>query len=167
MTALSLDIIQALQKGDPHAFQTFYDAYRDLLYVIIFSIVKHEENTKDVLQETLMTIYQKRQTLRDPLKLKSWVTLIARNQALNFIKKKREQEWEDGYEVLAFTQLEESRMFATWHQSLTDLQNVIIAYKIVYEYTFEEIAELLSMPLTTVYKHYQSALSRLKKEYRS
>jgi|688.fasta_scaffold18754_2 RNA polymerase sigma factor (sigma-70 family) len=167
MISLSLEVIKALQKGDTQAFQTFYDGYKDLLYLIIVSIVKHEENAKDLLQETLLTIYQKRHTLRDPLKLKSWVTLIAKNHALNYLKKKRELEWEESYDLLAVTPLDESRLFATWHHSLTDAENLIIAYKIVYEYTFEEIASLTNIPLTSVYKKYQAALTKLKKEYRS
>jgi DNA-directed RNA polymerase specialized sigma24 family protein len=65
------------------------------------------------------------------------------------------------------TPLDESRLFATWHHSLTDAENLIIAYKIVYEYTFEEIASLTNIPLTSVYKKYQAALTKLKKEYRS
>jgi RNA polymerase sigma-70 factor (ECF subfamily) len=166
MDSLSLDIIKAFQKGDSHAFQTFYDMYKDLLYLIILSILKHEENAKDVLQDTLLVIYQKRQTLNDPTKLKSWVALIAKNQALNFLKKKKESEWEDRFDQVAVAPLEESRMFATWHHSLTDLENLIVAYKVVYDYTFEDIASLTDMPLTTVYKKYKAAMNKLKKEYR-
>jgi RNA polymerase sigma-70 factor (ECF subfamily) len=167
MDSLSLDIIKAFQKGDSIAFQTFYDVYKDLLFLIIISIIKHEENAKDVLQDTLLIIYQKRQTLNDPTKLKSWVALIAKNQALNFLKKKKESEWEERFDQMAITPLEESHMFATWHHSLTDLENLLVAYKIVYDYTFEDIASLTDLPLTTVYKKYQAAMNKLKKEYRS
>lgn len=158
--------IKALQQGEEQAFNLVYQTYKDLLYLIIFSIVHHEENAKDLLQDTFIKIYRESGSLREVSKFKSWVTLIAKNTALNFLKKLKDSDWDDHYEVLAITELEQSHHFATWHRSLNDLENLIVAYKIVYDYTFDEIAELTRLPLTTTYKIYQKALTTLRREYR-
>jgi RNA polymerase sigma-70 factor (ECF subfamily) len=164
MVNIDQSTINAFKKGHHGAFQIIYDQYKDLLFVIVIAIIKDEEITKDVLQDTWLKVYQQARTLKDANKLQAWLVLIARNTALNYLKKKKDESWQDYYDESRASQ-EESSLFQTWHANLNDEDNLIIAYKVVYDMPFQDIATWLHRPLSYIYKRYQGAIKTLKKEY--
>lgn len=60
--------------------------YKDL-YKFIYSIIKNQHLTDDILQETLMKAYEKFHTIKDINKFKSWIFTIAKNESISWIKK--------------------------------------------------------------------------------
>jgi RNA polymerase sigma-70 factor (ECF subfamily) len=154
----------AFQKGHHGAFQQIYDQYKDLLFVVVIAIIKDEDATKDVLQDSWMKVYQQAGTLKDLSKLQAWLVLIARNTALNYLKKKKDESWQDYYDESQAGQ-EETSLFQTWHANLNDEDNLILAYKVVYDMPFQDIATWLNHPLSYIYKRYQYAIETIKKEY--
>ncbi|MPM74713.1 ECF RNA polymerase sigma factor SigM [bioreactor metagenome] len=60
--------------------------YKDL-YKFIYSIIKNQHLTDDILQETLMKAYEKFDTIKDINKFKSWIFTVAKNESLSWIKK--------------------------------------------------------------------------------
>jgi len=60
--------------------------YKDL-YKFIYSIIKNQHLTDDILQETLMKAYEKFDTIKDINKFKSWIFTIAKNESISWIKK--------------------------------------------------------------------------------
>ena len=98
MKILDPQTFSAFQRGDHQAFQTVYEQFRSLLYVVILSIVKHEATTEDLLQDTFLKIYQKRHLVRDPSKFQAWIVMIAKRTALNELKRHKEETWQDAYD---------------------------------------------------------------------
>jgi len=164
---LPTSVIQDLKRGDDTAFAIVYAQYRALLYFIIVSIVKNEEDAKDILQDTFLKIYENIGTLRDDSAFHGWVSGIAKNLALNHLKADRhEAELSESLLDVIGKEDEHFHFLQDWNAGLTDSENAIIAYKIVYDYTFKEIAEFLNTPLSTVYMVYKTALTKLKKSYK-
>ena len=163
---LPASVIEGLKNGDSTAFNIVYANYRALLYFIIVSIVKNEEDAKDLLQETFIKIYENASNLRDNDKFHAWSSGIAKNLALNHLKlRQREVELSDDALEVIGREDETFRFLQDWNAHLSDTENAVIAYKIVYEFTFLEIAQFLHTPLSTVYKVYREALKKLKKSY--
>jgi RNA polymerase sigma-70 factor (ECF subfamily) len=165
MKILDPQTFSAFQRGDHQAFQTVYEQFRSLLYVVILSIVKHEATTEDLLQDTFLKIYQKGHLVRDPSKFQAWIVMIAKRTALNELKRNKEETWQDAYDNTPSREDGKS-LFQTWHHNLTDEENLIVAYKIVYDLGFEDIAKLMDASLSHVYKVYQQALTKLKVMYK-
>lgn len=160
-------VIHDLKNGDETAFAIVYANYRALLYFIIISIVKNEEDAKDILQDTFMKIYTSVSTLRDDSKFHGWVSGIAKNLALNHLKTmNRTVELDDCLLDVIGQQDEHFHFLEDWNAGLTDVENAIIAYKIVYDFTFAEISKLANTPLSTIYKIYRDALGKLRKSYK-
>ncbi len=164
MKILDPQTFSAFQKGDHLAFQKVYEQFRSLLYVVILSIVRHEATTEDLLQDTFLKIYQKGHLVRDPSKFQSWMVMIAKRTALNELKRHKEEPWQEAYENTAAREDGRS-LFQTWHHHLSDEENLIVAYKIVYDLGFEDIATLMEASLSHVYKIYQQAIVKLKVIY--
>jgi RNA polymerase sigma-70 factor (ECF subfamily) len=66
--------------------QQVWKKYSEDLKRFIFSKVKNDVATDDVLQDTFIKIHTKLHTLKDVTKLKSWIFSIARNSILDYFK---------------------------------------------------------------------------------
>ena len=66
--------------------QQVWTQYADDIKRFIFSKVKDEAVTDDILQNTFLKIHTKLHTLKDLNKLKSWCFSIARNSILDYFK---------------------------------------------------------------------------------
>lgn len=158
-------VVLALIKKDAEAFNQVYSAYRKLLFFIIVSIVKNETIAEDLLQDTFLKVYEAVGNLKDPDSFHSYITMTAKNLALNELKKMRRVESFEpleeiyGYEEQSFTLLDEIADY------LSDIENTIVVYKIVHERGFQEISTLMDIPLSTVYQIYQKALKKIKEHY--
>ena len=157
-------IINFIAK-DEEAFNKVYIAYRKLLFFIIISIVKNETITEDLLQDTFIKVYEAGEMIKDPSSFHSYITMTAKNLALNELKKMRRVESLEplidiyGYIEQNFTLLDEIADY------LSDIENTIVVYKIVHERGFQEISQLTDIPVSTVYQIYQRALAKIKKQY--
>jgi RNA polymerase sigma-70 factor (ECF subfamily) len=165
MQTIEWHTFQALKRGNHEAFHEVYQQFRSLLYVIILSIVKHEPTAEDLLQDTFLKIYQKVSTLKDPDKFQAWASMIAKHTALNELKRKKEEVWQEQYDQTS-SEEDGKSLFQTWHKHLSDQENLVIAYKIVYELGFEDISKLMDISLSNVHHLYEQALDKLKVMYR-
>lgn len=163
---LPASIIIDLKAGDQTAFFIVYEHYKSLLYFVIMSIVKHKEDAEDLLQDTFIKIMQNIDSLDHISRFKSWAAMIARNLALNHLKAKKYLVSldEDVFELIK-TDDTYFAFLQDFQSHLSLVENLVIAYKIVYDFTFDDISDLLHTPRSTVYKTYKSALAKLRKTY--
>jgi RNA polymerase sigma-70 factor (ECF subfamily) len=154
-----------LQTGDETAFNEVYHHYRDLLYVIIFSITKHPETSEDLLQDTFIKVFTEAKSLRNPSAFHGWIISIARNGALNCLKKPVETVLDQETWNQVGISDAPTNFISLWQRCLSENENLIIAYRLVYELTFQEIATLMQKPLTSVHREYREALKTLKAWY--
>ncbi len=165
MVKLPLKVSYGFVSGDEASIQEVYVAYRKLLFFIIVSIVKNEEDAKDLLQETFLKAIENRRSIANPKFLDSYLTATARNLALNFAQKKRpEVSYEDLEEV--YGEEEKDNVYLQeMNAYLTDKENIVILYKIEYGYSFRAIAALTGIPVSTVALRYKAALAKAKAHY--
>jgi RNA polymerase sigma-70 factor (ECF subfamily) len=69
-------------------FAELYKVFHEPVKRFIWSMVKDEWAADDVLQETFLKVQTKLDTLKDPAKVKPWIFSIARNQCLDYFRKK-------------------------------------------------------------------------------
>lgn len=83
-----------LKRGDKSAFEQVYKLSERYIYAIIYRIVRDNDKTADLMQETYIQIYKKIHTLKNVEAFFVWAGRIATNNSLRFIQK-------DSREVLA------------------------------------------------------------------
>ena len=85
------DISRGCKRGNATAQRALFDRYSPMLMAKIFSYVGNDDDAKDVLQDTFIKAY----TMIDHFawsgegSLKAWITRIAVNTALNFLRSRR------------------------------------------------------------------------------
>lgn len=76
------ELARALISGDPEAFERFVDVYRTRVFQYSYLMCGHREDAEEVAQETLLNVFAKLNTLREPDRMRPWVFQIAKNACL-------------------------------------------------------------------------------------
>lgn len=81
-----------LQKMDENlTFENTIQETKDMVYAIIYCYVEDHSLAEDLSQETYLKAFSHIGTLKDKAKTKSWLCTIARNAAIDWLRKKREK----------------------------------------------------------------------------
>ena len=86
--SISKKTVQLFIEGDKTATGEVFEEYKNLLYFIIATYINNKDQCDDVLSETFLKSMEHRKELKDPKKIKSFLSTIAKNEALQFLRKK-------------------------------------------------------------------------------
>ena len=89
-------LLGAVAKGDAAAFEQLYAATRAKLYGVLLRILGRPELAEEVMQETYLKVWRMADKF-DPLLASpiTWMVAIARNRAIDIVRKKGELSIED------------------------------------------------------------------------
>ena len=155
--------------------------YQRILYRAAFQYTGNRFDAEDLVQETFLAALRSRQQLRERHKLKPWLFVILRNNFLKRVRRRRggpDQEYDDGidYDYIdhlenfaarenALQTLERKTTAVEVHQRLKILperyRSVLILYYLK-EFSYQEIADILEIPLGTVMSRLARGKQRLK-----
>jgi RNA polymerase sigma-70 factor (ECF subfamily) len=89
-------LLAAVARQDEAAFERVYAATRAKLYGVVLRILRRQDLAEEVIQETYVKIWncagQFNPELASPI---TWMTAIARNRAIDLVRKKSEASIED------------------------------------------------------------------------
>lgn len=172
------DVLRALLERvvsrDRAAFRALYDAASPKLFAVLLRILGRAELAEDVLQDAFLSIWNRAEQYRPasatPM---SWMVAIARNRAIDILRKRSEASLEDLDDaaepkselpdpLTLAEQSAELRALAGCLKRLEPKQRVCLLMAYYYGYTHEEIARRSGVPVGTV----KSWLSRSMKRIR-
>jgi len=80
--AAEIELARQLLAGDPEAFDRFVDHFRAKIFHYSQIVCGHREDAEEVVQETLLKVFENFDQLRDPEHVRAWVFRIAKNACL-------------------------------------------------------------------------------------
>ena len=157
-----VSLIAAVAKGDEAAFERLYVATRAKLYGVVLRILRRQDLAEEVIQETYVRIWnsagQFNPSLSSPI---TWMVSIARNRAIDIVRKKSEVSIEeepqamevaaDSPDPLARREMSEElkRLLECIGRLEPDRQRlVLLAY--YNGWSREQLAEKFAAPVNTV-----------------
>ncbi len=158
-------IIEKVLDGDSQAFEMLILKYQSKLFATSMNVVKNRELAEDIVQEAFMKGFMKLDSLKNREQFYPWLKRIALNIALNhFEKEKRVMDVETEDDETSFFEnigsgespeeltLKEElhRYVRSYVDSLPDKLRVVIVLREVEDMSYEEIAEMMNIPLGTV-----------------
>ncbi len=185
----SRDLAALLAKaglGDRAAFATLYEKTSPHLFAVVLRINRDRAQAEDILQEVYVNVWRAAQTFdaaqSQPL---TWLTSIARNRAIDSLRRGQTQpmlhtfgatasgelEDESVYDTMAdtkpgplelLTQAAEARALDACMENLTQLQRQSVALAFFHGLSHAEVAAQLRQPLGTVKSWVRRALTALK-----
>ena len=82
-------ILRAVVDRMPGAFDQFVERFGNRIFAFGMRMCGQREDAEDVFQETLLSVFQKLQTLREPGALTTWLYRIVANACLSKRRKSR------------------------------------------------------------------------------
>ena len=181
----SVNIDQILFIGrKKHQRVEFWNLAQDqtrFLYNVAFKYTGNRSDAEDLVQETLYTAYNKFHQLRDNQKLKSWMFTILRNHFLKWQRKKpplQINEFEDDNDYLTqlesvsmqqdvaslYERKEEAETIQSILDKLPEKYKTVLIFYYMEDSSYQEIAEMLDVPIGTVMSRLSRARQIMKKE---
>lgn len=85
-------LVLRAQAGDREALERLLVHAQDLLRPYLSAMIRDEDLRADVLQETLLLVYRKLSSLREPRAFSGWVRRIASREIFRALRKVRREE---------------------------------------------------------------------------
>lgn len=173
-----LEEIDQTLAGDDAAFERLVIRYQERLFNTIAQMVGCKTEAEDVVQDAFVQAYVKLSTFRRDSAFYTWLYRIAMNVAISRRRRKRptlsvEQHQEssgeeplDGNEAPT-ERLERDELRTQVHEALGRLNEQYRAILVLREmegFCYEEISEILELPIGTVRSRLHRARSQLKEE---
>ena len=156
-------VILKLKKRDEKAFDIVYDTYYKLIYFIAYDILKDQYAAEDIMQETFIKLMENIEDYNHKGSFKQYLTTIARNLSLNELKKRNtHEELSLDEDISSSTEQSNLNVLLTLDNNLDKLESEIVKYKVLYDYSFQEIADTLNLSIGKVQSQYYLAIKKLK-----
>ena len=85
----SEELLEQAKKGDPDAVSVLYIRTYDSVYTTLKILIRDEETVLDLLQDAYLKGIQNLGQLREADKFRPWIKRIARNLAVDYLRKKK------------------------------------------------------------------------------
>jgi RNA polymerase sigma-70 factor (ECF subfamily) len=162
------ELVHALREGRAGATAALFDRHGRRIARLIFHVLGPEAESEDVLHEVFLRALEGIGSLEDPSRLGSWLSSIAVLTSRELIRKRARWGWlrvfGDGADVAAPQPSEEvsealRAAFSVLREMPTD-ERVVYALRFIDGMELVEIAEALSLSLSTTKRRLKAAQKR-------
>ena len=166
-------LIAQSQRGDVDAFDRLVAAHEDRIYHAAYRITGNAEDARDAAQETFVKAFRALPRYRHEAAFGTWLHRIAVNASLDIVRRRPQAPPVPLEEVVLPAQTHNPDIEAERHEvqlrvhdalrRLAPDHRVIVVLRDLQGLAYEEIAEVLRMPIGTV----RSRLSRAREALRA
>jgi len=181
MTWTDEELVARSISGDADSFNELILRWERPIYALAYRTIGREEDARDVCQETFLRAFRALPGFRGQAKFSSWLYRIALNLCRDWVRKERRApivqppEDVDVMELAAAAEPSESiedlvsrkdlaRAVERAMALLPEEQRTAIVLKEYHGLTFQEIADLVGCPLSTVKTRLYQGLTVLRRE---
>ncbi len=171
IVATDQHLVELVLDGDHTAFEYLFTRYRESIYLLMLARLGSAQDADDVIQETFIKVFINIHRYDSRYTFGQWIYTIARNTFIDFKRKRHEDISLDN----RFTLTEECN--PTPEQSvinsqvrsqidnsirrLNPMQQQLFKMRFLDEYSYEEIAEKLQIPMGTVKTNIHRARAKM------
>ncbi len=177
------ELISSYRTGDNEAIKVLIDRYMKPIYTFTYRMTGNRGEAEDVTQETFVKMWRTIGRYKMTNTFKSLLFTIARNTALDHLRKKKSlvfSDFEDSSgrntlvetlsdpDTLPETLIAKAELSGSLTKNLLALSppdREILALHYEQDMTFEAIGKILGKPLNTVKSRHRRALTKLREEF--
>jgi len=181
MTWTDEELVARSIGGDADSFNELVLRWERPIYALAYRTIGREEDARDVCQETFLRAFRALPAFRGQAKFSSWLYRIALNLCRDWVRRERRApvvqppEDVDLLELAAAAEPSESiedlvarkdlsKAVERAMELLPEEQRTAIVLKEYHGLTFQEIADLIGCPLSTVKTRLYQGLTVLRRE---
>jgi RNA polymerase sigma-70 factor, ECF subfamily len=161
------DLIGKARRGHVDAYNVLVSRWEKRVFNYLLRLIGHREDALDLSQDVFLKAYQNLSKLDDPAKFPGWLFRIAHNEAYSLLRKARpETDLAASPQALGSSArmfpMELSLAVQGALERLSGDQREAVLLKVYQGFKFEEMAEILGCPVSTVKSRLYTALEVLK-----
>jgi len=162
------DLISRVRRGDVEAFNLLVSRWEKRVFNYLLRMTASQDDALDLSQDVFLKAYQNIRKLDVPARFGPWLYRIAHNEAFSLFRKRRpetvlEEAHSEKNPAPGFS-MDLSLAVTAALDRLNPEQRETVVLKVYEGFKFEEIAEVLSCPVSTVKSRLYTALDLLKRE---
>lgn len=175
-------LVAASKNGDQDAFAQLVQRYQRRVFNLVYRMLQQYEETTEITQETFLAAWQGLPAFRGDARFSTWLYRIAYNCSLKQLELRKrdralqvaletEQVLEDASnETHANAEIDARDRQALIQEHLSHLPakyRIVLILRHLQDKTYEEMAEILTMPIGTIKTHLFRARNLLKERLQS
>jgi len=141
------------------------------IYRMSYLYLKHEQEALENVQEVAFRAWKYRKSLQDVTYFKTWLTRITINAALDHLKKYQVLVWTNDTaqdrgepQIPSFEHVVVDQLYLTDLLERLDVkERSLVTLRYQADYSFQEIADLLDLPISTVKSTLYRAIQKLQR----
>jgi RNA polymerase sigma-70 factor (ECF subfamily) len=171
-----------IERDDENAFRTLVERHQERIFGYLLGMVRNREVANDLFQETFLRVISAMRRERGSYERQgrwlAWVMRIARNSALDHLR--RRKKWQDvdndGEETFwermpddmpiaddRLREIEQARLLEVCIRKLPPVQREVVLLRHETDLTFREIADLTGVSINTALGRMRYALINLRR----
>ena len=163
-------INRAIETGDPKAYAELMKLYRDPLYFMIYEKISDQDVAKDLTIESLGKAFKKLHLYKPDFTFSTWLFTVARNHCIDYLRKKKlptfsidkmmvnddgrksnfDLESKDPNPEQILMKKQRVKILRRIVDQLKPKYRDLVKLRYFKEYSYEEVAQELDLPLGTV-----------------
>ena len=174
-------LIARFQLGDELAYIELVNRYRNKLINFIFHFLGDIEQAEDVVQDTMLKLYEKKHYYKEIAKFSTWLYTIARNLANSELRKRKRRKTltlselskdNKNYDLID-NKLEIGKSIESEFilkkinlaiQNLSASFKTVIILRDIQKLSYDDISNIVGVPIGTIKSRINRARMRLQKE---
>ncbi|MFL5662052.1 MAG: RNA polymerase sigma factor [Ktedonobacteraceae bacterium] len=170
-------LVAASKQGNQDAFAQLVQQHQRRVFNLVFRMLQEYEEANEVTQETFLAAWQGLPSFRGDARFSTWLYRIAYNCALKQLEQRRRDQAlqvdlraeyvvaDRDQEERVDAELEARARQTAVHEQLSMLPakyRIVLVLRHLQEKTYEEMAEILTLPVGTIKTHLFRARNLLK-----
>jgi RNA polymerase sigma-70 factor (ECF subfamily) len=167
-----LQLVAASKGGDQDAFAQLVQRYQRRVFNLVYRMLQQYEEANETTQETFLAAWQGLPAFRGDARFATWLYRIAYNCSLKQLEQRKrdkalqvalEAEQDDAKLVDTEMDVRDRQALVREHLShLPTKYRIVLILRHLQDMTYEEMAEILTMPIGTIKTHLFRARNLLK-----
>ena len=168
-TVEDADLIARARKGDVEAFNHLVSRWEKRVYNYLLRLTSRSEDSMDLAQDVFLKAWQNIRKLDDATRFGPWLFRIAHNEAYSMFRKRRpdtdigDPEFADRA-IAPGASPDVTIAVEAALGRLSPEQREAVVLKVYQGFKFEEMAEILGCPVSTIKSRVYSAMELMKAE---
>ncbi len=160
--------IERISNNDKDALAEIYRMTNASVFGFALSILKNMQDAEDVLHDTYLRIYSSASGYKSKGKPLAWILTITRNLCLMKLRERKktvdypQEDWNIAFDRIPAVTLEDKLVLTACMEKLSDEERQIVMLHSISGFKHREIADALSLPLSTVLSKYHRAIKKLR-----
>jgi RNA polymerase sigma-70 factor, ECF subfamily len=151
-----LELLEKISRGDEEAFRQLYDQTHKKVYFYLYRLVHGKQAAEDILVETYTEVWRCVKKFKGRSRATTWMIGIARNLAMNELRKFKKHDNIDDLPDLSngvipdAEPMDRQRLLKEGMLRLSIKHREMLDLVFFHEMTYQEVSQMLDIPVSTV-----------------